>query len=96
MMAVMEHLIPSSKIALLQIIFARDGAALYNYAFRGETSAAIVDCSFLFNRADLFGGAITNNGNHGICNPIIQDCNFSNNGSFLWCRDCKSRGIWTN
>ena len=59
--------------------FARDGAAIYNYAAHGSVSAYIANCSFLFNKADFDGGAIHNDGNNGSCNVTIRNSKFYNN-----------------
>lgn len=62
--------------------YAREGAAIYNYANTGACNPIISNCRFISNKADFDGGAIFNMGtDNGQCTPRIVNCHFENNHS---------------
>lgn len=73
---------PVIKNCIFTNNFAREGAAIYNYAQGGESRAMIASCTFTTNHADFDGGAIYNNGNYGVCSPRITNCVFLENDSY--------------
>ena len=73
---------PTIKNCIFSNNFAREGAAIYNYAEDGESRSLITSCTFISNHADFDGGAIYNNGTYGVCSPRISDCIFIKNDSY--------------
>ncbi len=61
--------------------YAREGAAIYNYANNGLCNPIISNCRFISNKADFDGGAIFNMSINGQCTPRIANCHFENNHS---------------
>jgi len=61
--------------------YAREGAAIYNYANNGLCNPIISNCQFISNKADFDGGAIYNMSINGQCTPRIANCHFENNHS---------------
>lgn len=61
--------------------YAREGAAIYNYANNGISNPIISNCRFISNKADFDGGAIFNMSINGQCTPRIANCHFENNHS---------------
>ncbi len=61
--------------------YAREGAAIYNYANNSNCSPIISNCRFISNTADFDGGAIYNMSINSTCAPRIVDCHFENNRS---------------
>lgn len=61
--------------------YAREGAAIYNYADNGHCNPIISNCRFISNKADFDGGAIYNMSINGQCTPRIANCHFENNHS---------------
>ena len=61
--------------------YAREGAAIYNYANNGTCNPIISNCRFISNKADFDGGAIFNMSINGQCTPRIANCHFENNHS---------------
>ncbi len=59
--------------------YAREGAAIYNYANNGICNPIISNCRFISNKADFDGGAIFNMSINGQCTPRIANCHFENN-----------------
>ncbi|MEZ5041915.1 MAG: hypothetical protein R2828_18610 [Saprospiraceae bacterium] len=74
---------PSISNCIFKNNYAREGAAIYNYANNGGTSSPkISNCSFIANVADFDGGAIFNMSNsNSMCAPIITNCQFDYNKS---------------
>ena len=71
---------PTIENCIFQNNYGREGAAIYNLAVEGGISSPIViDCKFLYNEADLDGGAVFNNGSNGECSPVFEYCKFENN-----------------
>lgn len=61
--------------------YAREGAAIYNYANNGICNPIISNCQFISNKADFDGGAIYNMSVNSQCTPRITNCHFENNHS---------------
>lgn len=61
--------------------YAREGAAIYNYANNGACNPIISNCRFISNKADFDGGAIYNMSINSTCAPRVVNCHFENNQS---------------
>lgn len=73
---------PSIKNCTFKNNYAREGAAIYNFATNGGTyNPIILNCNFIANKADFDGGAIFNMGLNGTSAPVIRNCNFEKNQS---------------
>lgn len=59
-----------------------DGGAIFNNGLRGECSPLILDSYFAENEA-TYGAGILNQGAQGVVKPLISNCSFSNNSSFI-------------
>ncbi len=70
---------PTIKNCLFLGNFAQEGGAVFNNGDHGDSSPAMVDCTFTNNKAQYGGGAIFNNGDHGSSNPAISYCQFVSN-----------------
>ncbi len=70
---------PTLKNCLFLGNYAQEGGAVFNNGDHGDSSPALVDCTFTNNKARYGGGAIFNNGEHGNSNPAIRYCHFVNN-----------------
>jgi hypothetical protein len=73
---------PTIKNCTFKNNYAREGAAIYNYASNGGTyNPTIANCNFIANKADFDGGAIFNMALNGQSSPNIRNCNFEKNQS---------------
>ncbi|NRB51975.1 MAG: hypothetical protein HRU41_30160 [Saprospiraceae bacterium] len=73
---------PTVKNCTFKNNYAREGAAIYNFATNGGTyNPIIANCNFIANKADFDGGAIFNMGQNGQSAPIIRNCHFEKNRS---------------
>ncbi|MEZ5041917.1 MAG: hypothetical protein R2828_18620 [Saprospiraceae bacterium] len=72
---------PTINNCIFQNNYAREGAAIYNYANNGICNPIISNCQFIANKADFDGGAIFNMSINSQCTPRIVNCHFENNHS---------------
>ncbi len=71
---------PRIKNCVFYQNYAREGAAIFNYANKGiRITPLIENCLFRQNKTDFDGGAIFNLAVEATCSPIVRSCFFEKN-----------------